>query len=81
MFIRSEARYAKFHTRDRPGSMGNPITKGFTAQFPLPPPPWSNFKPLECLEAPGHKPRDNAFRASDRQPSRNEAGGRTRETY
>lgn len=62
-------------------SKGDPITKRFTAKFPLPAAPWSSFQLLECLEAPGHKPRDSAVRAGDQETSRNEAGGETPETH
>lgn len=67
-----EARGAKFHTGDRPRSKGDPITKRFTAKFPCPPAPWSNFQLLECSEASGLKIRENAYRASGSERSQKE---------
>ena len=78
MFIRSlQAKCAKFHTRDGPGK-GRSHYKELHCQVPLPAAPWSSFQLLESVEAPGQKPRDNAFKDGD--TSRKEAGEETQET-
>lgn len=53
-------------------SKGDPITKRFTAKFPCPPAPWSNFQLLERSEASGLKIRENAYRASGSERSQKE---------
>ena len=81
MFISSEARCAKFGTRERPGRREISLHRS-PAKFPPPTTSLEEFSAFWVFSSPrgGHKPRGSAFRASDRETSRNKPGGGTPES-